>query len=59
MPRWFFLVLVTCLALSVVGGVLIVLRSPKDAPGPAGAPSTGGTLNAPPAPVPQTGGGAR
>ena len=52
MPRWFFLLIVTCLALSVIGGVLIVLRSPGDAPGPAA-----GAATAPAAPVPQTGGG--
>ena len=32
MPRWLFLILVTALALSVVGGVLIVLRSPRQHP---------------------------
>ncbi|WP_187193464.1 MULTISPECIES: hypothetical protein [unclassified Methylobacterium] len=38
MPRWLFLILVTALALSVVGGVLIVLRSPRSTPQPeAGA----------------------
>lgn len=61
MPRWFFLLIVTCLVLSVVGGVLIVLRSPGDAPAPrpAADPAKGGTMSAPPAPVPQTGGGGR
>ncbi len=51
MPRWLFLILVTCLALSVVGGVLIVLRSPGDRP----APMPSGAQTAPAAPVPQSG----
>ncbi len=47
MPRWFFLICITALALSVIGGVLIVLRSPSDRPdvGPAPAvtaPQAGG-----------------
>ncbi|MDP4005308.1 hypothetical protein [Methylobacterium sp. NEAU K] len=52
MPRWLFLILVTALALSVVGGVLIVLRSPKSTPPPEAA----GTVSAP-APAPRPGGG--
>jgi hypothetical protein len=32
MPRWLFLLLATALALSVLGSVLIVLRSPNSTP---------------------------
>lgn len=44
MPRWLFILLVTALALSVLGSVLIVLRSPNSTPplrGAAGAPVPG------------------
>jgi hypothetical protein len=32
MPRWLFLLLATAVALSVLGSVLIVLRSPNSTP---------------------------
>jgi hypothetical protein len=32
MPRWLFLILATAVALSVLGSVLIVLRSPNSTP---------------------------
>ncbi|MCJ2057137.1 hypothetical protein MKL09_11285 [Methylobacterium sp. J-048] len=51
MPRWLFLILVTALALSVVGGVLIVLRSPRSTPQPEE-----GAVTAPAAPVPRPAG---
>ncbi|SFI44684.1 hypothetical protein [Methylobacterium brachiatum] len=52
MPRWLFLILVTALALSVVGGVLIVLRSPRSStPQPEPA-----AVTAPAAPAPRPGG---
>ncbi|MCJ2070544.1 hypothetical protein MKK75_17375 [Methylobacterium sp. J-030] len=41
MPRWLFLILATAVALSVLGSVLIVLRSPNSTPslrGEAAAP---------------------
>jgi hypothetical protein len=50
MPRWLFLVLVTALTLSVVGSVLIVLRSPRDASRTTTAPPAG---NAAPTAVPK------
>ena len=42
MPRWFFILLCAALALSVTGGVLIVLKSPsslRPAGGQAARPS--------------------
>ncbi|SDN79158.1 hypothetical protein SAMN05216360_111105 [Methylobacterium phyllostachyos] len=45
MPRWLFLILVTAVALSVLGSVLIVLRSPNSTPqlgGPVSAPAAPG-----------------
>ncbi|MHB2211270.1 hypothetical protein [Methylobacterium sp. CM6257] len=44
MPRWLFLLLATALALSVLGSVLIVLRSPNR------TPSLGGNALTPAAP---------
>ncbi|MGT2486407.1 hypothetical protein [Methylobacterium oryzae] len=42
MPRWLFILLATAVALSVLGSVLIVLRSPNSTPplrgSAAGAP---------------------
>lgn len=49
MPRWLFLILVTALALSVVGGVLIVLRSPRSPPQPEAGAVTVPAVPAPPA----------
>nr|WP_187299694.1 hypothetical protein [Methylobacterium sp. B34] len=48
MPRWLFILLATALALSVLGSVLIVLRSPNSTP-----PLRGGAASAP-VPGPQT-----
>lgn len=48
MPRWLFILLATALALSVLGSVLIVLRSPNSTP-----PLRGAAAGAP-APGPQT-----
>ncbi|SDA28435.1 hypothetical protein SAMN02799622_04298 [Methylobacterium sp. UNC378MF] len=48
MPRWLFILLATAVALSVLGSVLIVLRSPNSTP-----PLRGNAVNAP-APGPQT-----
>lgn len=45
MPRWFFLICIVALVLSVIGGVLIVVRSPGDPP--QVDPATGGTATAP------------
>ncbi|MCJ2136538.1 hypothetical protein MKK69_21210 [Methylobacterium sp. J-026] len=48
MPRWLFLILATAVALSVLGSVLIVLRSPNSTPPLGGsAPAAAG---APPRP---------
>ena len=44
MPRWLFLILATAVALSVLGSVLIVLRSPNS------TPQLGGNVPAPGAP---------
>ncbi len=44
MPRWLFLLLATALALSVLGSVLIVLRSPNS------TSSLGGNVLTPAAP---------
>lgn len=48
MPRWLFILLATALALSVLGSVLIVLRSPNSTP-----PQRGSAAGAP-VPGPQT-----
>jgi hypothetical protein len=45
MPRWLFLLFATAVALSVLGSVLIVLRSPNSTP-----PLAGGDRSAPAAP---------
>ncbi|MCJ2019314.1 MULTISPECIES: hypothetical protein [unclassified Methylobacterium] len=45
MPRWLFLIFATAIALSVLGSVLIVLRSPNSTPplvGNAPAPASPG-----------------
>ncbi|MGU3664083.1 hypothetical protein ACLBX9_07855 [Methylobacterium sp. A49B] len=49
MPRWLFILLAVAVALSVLGSVLIVLRSPNStpplgthAPSPAAQPRPGG-----------------
>lgn len=55
MPRWLFLVLTTAVALSVVGSVLIVLRSPREGSRTTAAPPPVAT--APAAPVPRSGTG--
>ncbi|MEL6062009.1 MULTISPECIES: hypothetical protein [unclassified Methylobacterium] len=44
MPRWLFLILAAAVALSVLGSVLIVLRSPNS------TPQLGGNFLAPGAP---------
>ncbi|MCJ2050155.1 hypothetical protein [Methylobacterium sp. J-070] len=52
MPRWLFLILAAAVALSVLGSVLIVLRSPNSTP-----PLRGGALTpAAEGPPPQPGG---
>jgi hypothetical protein len=52
MPRWLFLLLATAVALSVLGSVLIVLRSPNSTP-----PLTGNVATpAAPGAQPRTGG---
>jgi type 1 fimbria pilin len=42
MPRWLFLILAIAVALSVLGSVLIVLRSPNSTPHFSGNVSTPG-----------------
>lgn len=61
MPRWLLILLCTVVLLSVLGGVLIVVRSPgpptsSGAQGPATQtnPGAGGNADQQPAPVPQT-----
>ena len=46
MPRWLFILFATAVALSVLGSVLIVLRSPNSTPPPHGSSA--------PLPGPQT-----
>jgi hypothetical protein len=42
MPRWLFILLAVAVALSVLGSVLIVLRSPNSTPPLSGAPAAPG-----------------
>jgi hypothetical protein len=47
MPRWLFLILATAVALSVLGSVLIVLRSPNSTPSFRGETAAPGPLPKP------------
>ena len=50
MPRWLFLILATAVALSVLGSVLIVLRSPNSTPPLGGSAPAAPAAGAPPRP---------